>query len=140
MGWEIQQREEMDCKKNLKFCTRAIFTILVVAIISLVYEYVKIYQNCALLNMCRRCMSISMKLLRIREIQENSHEFVPFELASSVVLMRHVSAHHEPVQQTPFSGLYRERLPRSRASCTSTRKSLKANTVQRVIIIPSPHS
>ena len=48
MGWQIQQREEMDCKKNLKFCTRAIFTILVVAIISLVYEYVKIYQNCAL--------------------------------------------------------------------------------------------
>lgn len=43
----------------------AMFTLLVMVIISLTYEYFKIYQDCTLLNMCSHCMSISIKLLKL---------------------------------------------------------------------------
>lgn len=86
---------------------------MVMVIISSVCEYVKIYQNYALLNICSHCMSISIKLLKIKMIQENSCECVPFKLASSTVLMYHVSAIGTGLQNT-FPSLHTGTLPRSR--------------------------
>lgn len=61
-GWNEQGDEGEIINGPKLLGVMAIFTILITVIVSWVYEYVKIFQQCTLLNMCSYCMSNSTKV------------------------------------------------------------------------------
>lgn len=61
-GGEVRQRGIT--KASRLFRVMAMFPILIMVRVSWVYEGVRIYQNCTLLNMCSYCMSASINSKR----------------------------------------------------------------------------
>lgn len=58
----------------------AMFTITIIVIVSGVYKYVRMYQNCTLLNMHSSSLSTLTKQLNIKINQGNPCELVQFQM------------------------------------------------------------
>ena len=74
--WGGEEREGGITKRSKLLGVMAMFTNLIMVIISWVYEYAKMYQNCTLLNMCSYYMSTLTKQLKMN--QGYSCELVQF--------------------------------------------------------------